>query len=146
MLFYRLCFLLILILSTFVSCNKNNSDNSSVTETDINKNTGSDPEIDFFISTFDFGTIIEGEKVSYIFKYKNTGGTDLIISDADASCGCTVPKWDKRPLSPGDTSKIEIIFDSSGRLGKQNKSISVKSNSKRNTHILRITAEVIEQK
>ena len=50
---------------------------------------------------FDFGQIESGEKVSYIYQFKNTGNEPLIITKAKGSCGCTVPYWPKEPIPPG---------------------------------------------
>jgi hypothetical protein len=91
----------------------------------------------------DFGKVSEGEKISYIFTFDNKGTSDLIISSATTSCGCTVPKYDSKPISPGACGNLEIVFDTSGRDGMQTKSITVKSNAKTPVVLLKITAEVV---
>lgn len=91
----------------------------------------------------DFGQIMEGETVSCLMKYKNTGTVDLVIRNAETSCGCTVSRWSKSPLKPGGEDKIEVIFDSSGRIGKQYKTITILSNARNNPVRLNITGEVI---
>jgi len=101
------------------------------------------PVVAFNTTDRDFGIVIQGEKVTHTFKYKNTGGTDLVISSASASCGCTVPKWSKEPLSPGKEGEVEVIFDSSGRSGKQHKTITLLTNAQPNKVVLTITCEVI---
>ena len=60
------------------------------------------PEFYFAESTHHFGEITAGEKVSYIFKFKNTGGSQLVISQVKGSCGCTIPEYSKNPVQPGD--------------------------------------------
>ena len=92
----------------------------------------------------DFGKVAEGEKVGYIFTFKNTGTADLVITSATTSCGCTVPKYSTKPISPGESGNLEVIFDTSGRNGVQTKSITVKSNAKIPVMILKITADVID--
>ncbi len=90
----------------------------------------------------DFGKVGAGEKVGCIFSYTNTGDADLVITSASASCGCTVPKYDRKPVSPGGTGTIEVVFDTSGREGMQTKTVVVQSNAENNLVILRIIADV----
>jgi hypothetical protein len=90
-----------------------------------------------------FGKVDEGEKVAYIFTFENTGTSDLVILSATTTCGCTVPEYDRKPVSPGETGKLEVIFDTSGRNGVQSKVITVRSNASNHIVLLKITAEVI---
>lgn len=98
--------------------------------------------ITFNSSEHDFGMVSAGEKVGCIFTYTNTGDADLVITSATASCGCTVPKYNKRPVPPGSSGTIEVSFDTSGREGMQTKTVVVQSNAENNLVILRIIAEV----
>jgi hypothetical protein len=91
----------------------------------------------------DFGKVTEGEKVACIFTFENTGKGPLIISSVTTSCGCTVPKYDKKPIAPGSTGIVEVVFDSSGRNGMQTKIITVTSNASKSVVLLRITGEII---
>ena len=84
----------------------------------------------------DFGQLIDGEKVSYSFKFTNSGNAPLIISNAKGSCGCTVPNWPKDPISPGETGTIDVTFNSSGRIGKQNKAITLTANTNPSRKVL----------
>jgi hypothetical protein len=68
------------------------------------------------------------------------------VLDASASCGCTVPRWSKEPVPPDGKGSLEVIFDSSGREGKQNKSITVSTNASDQNIVLYITAEVETEK
>lgn len=102
------------------------------------------PLIVFSAESHDFGDISSGEKVSFTFSYRNEGNANLIIKSASASCGCTVPKWSKEPLPPGEKGLIEIVFDSSGRSGRQMKTITIRSNAEPSIKMLQITANVIE--
>lgn len=86
------------------------------------------PAMTFTKSEYDFGDINQGDKVSYTFDFKNTGNAPLIISNARASCGCTVPQWPKEPVAPGATSKIDVVFNSAGKRGRQTKSITITTN------------------
>ena len=75
--------------------------------------------ISFDKLSHDFGTILEGEMVVCYFEYENRGGGDLIVSSVEAGCGCTTPNWDKEPLKPGNKSRLEVIFNASGRSGSR---------------------------
>jgi hypothetical protein len=90
-----------------------------------------------------FGKVDEGGKVGCIFTFENTGSSDLVILSATTTCGCTVPDYDRKPVSPGETGKLEVIFDTSGRNGIQSKVITVRSNASNPVVLLKITAEVI---
>jgi hypothetical protein len=85
--------------------------------------------MEFTDTKHSFGTITEGEKVSHAYKFKNTGTNPLIISNAIASCGCTVPSYPKEPIPPGGEGKIVVEFNSTGRPGHQQKNVIVHSNA-----------------
>lgn len=89
-------------------------------------------EIKFETTTHNFGTFPEKDgKVSCVFKFKNTGNASLIIHQAIASCGCTVPKYTKEPIKPGESGTIEIHYNGKGRNpGYFKKSITVRTNAK----------------
>jgi Protein of unknown function (DUF1573) len=116
---------------------KNSADSASKT-----KSTGTS-EIIFREYQHDFGKVAEGEKVSYTFKFDNKGAENLIISSATTTCGCTVPRYDTKPIPPGTSGNLEVIFDTSGRSGMQTKTITVKSNASKPVVLLKITAEVV---
>lgn len=101
------------------------------------------PDIKFDEEEFDFGKIIQGEKVSHSFFFRNTGTKNLIISSASGSCGCTVPEWPKEPILPGQSNKIEVIFSSEGKSGYQEKTITVVTNCEPSTRVIRIKCEII---
>ncbi|MCI0523421.1 MAG: DUF1573 domain-containing protein [Bacteroidales bacterium] len=92
-----------------------------------------------------FGAVKPGEKIGCIFKFTNTGDADLVVTAASASCGCTVPKFSKKPVAPGEGGTIEVIFDTSGREGLQTKTVVVQSNAENNLVILRIMADIINR-
>ncbi|MBK7214753.1 MAG: DUF1573 domain-containing protein [Bacteroidales bacterium] len=102
------------------------------------------PLITFEKDYHDFGKLQTGEKVTYSFKFKNTGKAMLVISSVTTSCGCTVSDFPKQPIKPGEGSTVDVSFDSEGRHGLQNKTITVFSNTQPPTTILRIQANVIE--
>lgn len=90
-----------------------------------------------------FGIILQGEKVAYTFKVKNIGASNLIINNAKASCGCTVPRFSQEPIAPGSEGEIEVIFSSEGRTGNQLKTVTIWTNCQPNTHKLTIISEII---
>jgi hypothetical protein len=90
-----------------------------------------------------FGEVNEGEKVGCVFTFENTGTSDLVILAATTSCGCTVPRYDRNPVAPAKTGKLEVVFDTSGRNGVQSKIITVKSNASNPVVLLKITADVV---
>lgn len=88
------------------------------------------PEILFEESTFDFGTIAEGEFVKHTFEFENTGDAPLVLTNVSSTCGCTVMKdWPKEPIAPGDEGNIVVEFNSENRQGVQNKTITVVANT-----------------
>jgi hypothetical protein len=89
-----------------------------------------------------FGKVAEGEKISWQFTYENKGTADLILNSVTTTCGCTVPKFETKPVPPGGSGNLEVVFDTSGRNGMQTKTITVKSNAKMPVVLLKITAEV----
>lgn len=71
--------------------------------------------IEFEENTYDFGQVMEGEKVVHVYKFKNTGKEPLVISNAKGSCGCTVPDWPREPIAVGGSGEIRVQFDSRGK-------------------------------
>ena len=77
--------------------------------------TGPTTTIKFDEDTYDWGKVMDGDKVTHVFKFKNTGKEPLIISNAKGSCGCTVPEWPKDAIAPGKSGEIKVVFDSKGK-------------------------------
>lgn len=102
------------------------------------------PVLTFEKDFHDFGNLRSGEKVTYSFKFKNTGKSMLVISSVTTSCGCTVSDYPKQPIKPGDQGTVDVSFDSARRRGIQNKTITVFSNTQPPTTQLSIKAMVVE--
>ncbi len=100
------------------------------------------PVMEFETDKHDFGLIMEGEKVSHTFKFTNAGGTDLLISSASSTCGCTIPSFSKEPIKPGKSGTIEVLFNSAGKAGSNHKQVKILTNAQPNTIQLIISAEV----
>lgn len=94
----------------------------------------------------DFGDINQGDVVSHSFKFKNTGKAPLILTNVQVTCGCTAPKWPKEPIMPGKSAVIEVSFNSAGKVGKQNKVITVTSNASNATEYLTINSNILTPK
>jgi hypothetical protein len=80
-------------------------------------------------NTYDFGKVPEGPQAEHVFEFKNVGKEPLIISNANASCGCTTPEWNKEPILPGKTGKITVRYNTQGRPGPIAKSVYITSNA-----------------
>ena len=104
------------------------------------------PQMKFEYITHDFGKIQEGDKVTYKFNFANTGKSPLIIVDATASCGCTVPTWPKAPIKPGDGGQVVVTFNSFGKKGLQDKMITITANTDPRQNVLHLVGEVLEKK
>ncbi len=141
-----ICFLVLVLF--FSGCN--NTGNGTIPAdvvTNPNSATGDEknnlPDIRFEREVFDFGKVIQGEKVTYSFKFKNTGKSDLLISQVTTSCGCTVTEFPKTLIKPNGEGSIKVTFDSEGRKGVQNKEITVVTNCQPSAKMVRIKAMVI---
>ena len=101
-------------------------------------------EITFESLEHDYGNIYKGDNGECEFVFKNTGKAPLQITNARASCGCTVPSWPKDPIAPGKKSIIKVKYDTN-RLGTINKSITVTSNAVNNSVVLHIKGNISEK-
>ncbi len=100
--------------------------------------TGKITTVKFDDMSYDWGKLKEGEKMTHLFKFKNTGTNDLIISDARGSCGCTVPEWPKEPIKPGKGGEIKVVFDSAHKSGPQSKTVTINANTEPASIVLMI--------
>jgi hypothetical protein len=144
----QLIFLLVSLV--LVSCNSS-SDEKTITTDLVNSpltaNSNAEkvltPNIEMLETSYNFGEIQQGESVTHDFILKNTGDADLLVSAAKGSCGCTVPEWPKTPIAKGEEAAIKVTFNSAGRSGKQNKTVTLVTNAIPNTKVLTINGNVI---
>jgi hypothetical protein len=115
----------------------NHSDKKS--ETPITDSTS----VQVIDTVYNFGKVTDGEKVEYNFRFKNTGKKPLIIQEALASCGCTVPEKPEEPIPPGQIGTIKVVFDSKGRPGVTMKEVTVRSNARPEFTPMKLTGEVV---
>jgi hypothetical protein len=110
------------------ACNSNKTGSATADNTTAG-NAANVAEMKFEKDTHDFGKIKTGDKVTYDFKFTNTGKTPLIITDAVATCGCTKPEWPKAPVKPGESGAIHVTFNSAAKMGLQDKQITITANT-----------------
>ena len=103
------------------------------------------PVMTFEKTEIDYGTIALGADPLRHFKFKNTGTEPLVIKNARGSCGCTVPQYKKEPVAPGETSEIEVRYDTQ-RPGAFSKSITIDTNEGDQARVLIIRGTVTEKK
>ena len=136
----------ITILFVVTSCKENAS--AKITEDDmkvaneISATSGKTPVLEFDKTEHDFGYINEGDKVSTEFILKNIGEADLVIVSAVGSCGCTVPEPPKDPIKPGESAPIKVTFDSNGKPGQQEKTVTITTNTANGKETCKIKANV----
>ena len=127
-------YFILLLVSSLFSLNSF-SQEQKVLNNIMNENSNQ-AEFKFQTDEFDFGTITQGESTTYEFNFTNVGNEPLIISKAEGSCGCTVPVYPKEPIMKGQSAKIKVTFNSTGKSGVQDKTVTITSNAKQNPMIL----------
>ena len=145
----KITFLLVLVFAvTMTSCKKDakakiKEENLKNTQEKVAANKLDAPAITFDKTVHDFGEINEGDVVETVFKFKNTGKSDLIITNIKASCGCTVPSgWKKEPIKPGEEGEFTVKYDSKNKPNKINRNVTITSNTSSGKEIVRITGFV----
>ena len=134
--------------SAMVSCKKGNAaakvKQENVTEANQRDKEISQgaPSISFDREVHDFGTVEEGFVVETSFKVTNTGKSDLVITDAKATCGCTVPTWPKEPIKPGDSAEVQVKFNTAGKPNKQSKTVTLTTNTAKGQEQVKVTGMV----
>lgn len=139
-LFYM--FLGIVLICSCESSNKKKQTEQQTSLSNSTNDTNTFAKFEAKEKTFNFGDIQEGEIVVHTFHFKNTGKKNLVILNVESSCGCTIPKYDKKPISPGEEGKIEVEFNSAGRFGKQYKVINIFANIPEKVVELKIIANI----
>ena len=132
---------------SLTACNSKNSSTAVVVDsTGKVVSAVNAPVMKFEEELYDFGKIDEGASIKYEFKFENTGKTALIISNATATCGCTVPDYPTKPIKPGEKGVIKVVFNSQGKEGMQDKVVSIISNANPNLATLHLVGEVVKKK
>ena len=138
--------ILLLFISSCVNDKKINSNliDNPLTVDGLSKNIKV-PQLTIYSPVFDFGKVNEGEKLEHTFLIKNTGEANLVISSAKTSCGCTVPKFPKEPILPNQQSEITVVFNTKGKFGKQNKTVTLLTNTVPRAKVLTIKGYINKQ-
>ena len=136
-------FLLLLVSASLVSCDVKRKDKNAL-DADVQKVLASKDSttVQIIDSSYNFGKVADGEKVEYSYRFRNTGTKPLVVVQATASCGCTVPQKPEKPVMPGEIGFIKIVFDSKNRVGNAHKTITVESNAKPEFPPLTLTGDV----
>ena len=100
------------------------------------------PEMTFDEDLHDFGVVVQGEKIRKTYHFTNTGKSELIITSAKGSCGCTVPSYPRKPIKPGEKGTIEVAFDTKDKEGKQHKKVYIVANTDPATNVIAIKGEI----
>ncbi len=103
---------------------------------------GAAPKFEFKEMEYDFGTITDGDVVEHTFTFTNVGEGPLVIQNASASCGCTIPSWPKEPIAVGGTGEIQVRFNSENKAGVNIKDIRITANTEPATTTLQIKTNV----
>ena len=136
--------LFLLISAAVVSCNGRRKDKiADDTETQKALALKDSTTVQIIDTAYNFNPVTDGEKVEYSYRFKNTGTKPLVIVEATASCGCTVPQKPEKPILPGEMGFIKVAFDSKGRVGEAHKTITVTSNAKPEFPLLVLTGKVM---
>jgi hypothetical protein len=122
----------------------NQTGNSATAGNTTTANAADAPLMKFEKDTHDFGKIKSGDKITYDFKFINAGKSPLIITDAVATCGCTKPEWPKTPVKPGESGAIHVTFNSAGKMGLQDKQITITANTNPAQNMVHLIGEVQE--
>lgn len=143
-------FILAIAAISFTACrNANNSTDQVAGNDSLAAATIASPDAPIIVfekDIFDFEKINQGESVEHQFKFKNTGKSPLIISNATATCGCTVPEVPKEPIQPGKEGVIKVVFNSTGKDGMQDKVVTVTSNANPTVSTVHLVGEVLTKK
>lgn len=94
---------------------------------DARREPGKKVGVAFETLTYDFGNVAEdGTPVKYEFKYTNTGNGAVTLLWAKPSCGCTQPKYSRKPLMPGESATVEVTFQQRGWKGEVDKDVRMR--------------------
>jgi hypothetical protein len=126
-------------------CNSGSDSESEQLSPEIISGEKGTPRLTFQKTHHNFGNVNEGDILEYSFKFTNTGDGDLLIANATASCGCTVPQWPKYPIKPGKSDVIAVRFDTHGKSDATTKTVTITANTEPSETALTISAFVIKK-
>lgn len=104
------------------------------------------PKLSIPDTAYSFGKITQGETVEHEFEFSNSGAAPLLISGAEAGCGCTVTDYPREPIAPGKGGIFKVKFNSTNKMGHQEKMVTISSNAANGVKHVSITADVDDSK
>lgn len=104
------------------------------------------PMITFAETTKSFGDITQGDVVEHVFQFTNGGTQPLVLSNVLTTCGCTATEWPREPIAPGKSGEIHVKFNSAGKMGPQNKIVTIVSNATNPKEKVSIKTNVLPKK
>lgn len=142
--------LAVLALISTVACKTNDKKSATTSslsdeeKTRIANDSANFTTIEWLDSTnANLGKVKEGAIVEVAYRFKNSGTKQLVVEDVTAGCGCTVPEKPEKPIGPGEEGVIRAKFDSKGRVGPNNKYVTVTANtSPSKQQVLQFSVEV----
>jgi hypothetical protein len=135
--------------SVFIACeNKQRTDNQTLEDNQKALQPTADkfPVMEIDSAQVDLGTITQGDTIMHVYNFKNTGNMPLVLSNVSASCGCTTPSYSKDPVAPGEKGFITVKFNSKGKEGKLNKTVTAYANTKPAENMVAFKIEVLVKK
>ncbi|MDC3230111.1 DUF1573 domain-containing protein [Bacteroidota bacterium] len=136
---------IIILLLCFFSCNLNETANKNhiyIPSKNNNKSNFERANIKFSKLNFNFGIVNKDQVISRYITFKNDGKRDLVISNVKSSCGCTIANWPKNPIAPNNSDSLLLELNTSSLNGKIMKTVTIISNSKPNTKVITINAQI----
>ena len=140
--------ILILSIALLSACeNKQRTDSQSLADSLKALQPTSDkfPVMQIDSQTVDLGKIYQGDTIMHTYKFKNTGNMPLVLSNVSASCGCTTPSYSTEPVQPGEMGYIKVKFNSKGKEGKLNKTVTAYANTKPAENMFAFRIEVLNK-
>ena len=136
----------VLILIVFNACeNKQRTDNQTIEDKQkvLQPTKDKFPVMVIDTPSVDLGTLMQGDTIMHVYNFKNTGNMPLVLSNVNASCGCTTPSYSKDPVAPGEKGFITVKFNSKGKEGKLNKTVTAYANTKPAENTVSFKIEVL---
>lgn len=141
--------ILIFAFTIFIACeNKQRTDNQTIEDNQKALQPTADkfPVMAIDTPSVDLGTLMQGDTIMHVYNFKNTGNMPLVLSNVNASCGCTTPSYSTEPVAPGERGFITVKFNSKGKEGKLNKTVTAYANTKPAENTVSFKIEVLTKK
>ncbi|MEM1326852.1 MAG: DUF1573 domain-containing protein [Bacteroidota bacterium] len=95
---------------------------------------------------YEFGIVEAGAVITHEFAFTNTGKVPLLINDVRSTCGCTIPEWPEELIAPGESSSIQVRFNTTNMRNQQKKPVTITANTYPAKTKLYLTGIVIDPK